>query len=99
MKLQDVKMTDQQDVKLPDVKMSDWFAAERRAVPAVDRYPLRAPALSSKCGQRHVESRGTRFITDLMGNEMALQFGSNSTTGIWMGFVGLYKTFHQSPFG
>ena len=50
------------------------FAAERgrgpidgcgRHVTAIDRY-LRAPALSSKRGQRYVESRGTRLNTDLL---------------------------------
>jgi len=56
----------------------DWFAAESereqqilidscgRRVPAVGRYLLQAPVLSSKRGQRSVESRGTRLNTDLL---------------------------------
>ena len=50
------------------------FAADRRAG---RRYRsiaagavLQAPALSSKCGQRHVESRGTRLNTDLINSQL-----------------------------
>jgi len=41
-----------------------WFAAKRGRMQQISidsRYA--APALSSRCGQRHVESRGTRLST------------------------------------
>jgi len=64
MKLQDVKMTDQQDVKLPDVKMSDWFAAERRACAAYQlsidiRYGRRRSAVTAGSVMLRAEVRGS----------------------------------------
>ena len=46
-----------------------WFAAERGRLQQISidsRYA--APALSSRCGQRHVESRGTRLQRRLDSN-------------------------------
>ena len=51
--------------------ISGWFAAERGRLQQISidsRYA--APALSSKCGQRHVESRGTRLNTDVLSTEL-----------------------------
>jgi len=46
----------------------------------IDR--LQAPALSSKRGQCHVDSRGTRLNTDLLNRERVRLFCSNTQNEI-----------------
>jgi len=61
-------------------KTAGWFAAERSAAGDIDR--LQAPALSSRRGQCHVDSRGTRLNTDLLNRERVRLFCSNTQNEI-----------------